>query len=482
MNKNVKAPNIASNAILNAFRYILKIILPLITFPYVTRVLHPENYGKVTYCASIISYFALIASLGVNEYAVREGAAYRNDREKISKFASQIFSIQICSTLCSYILLIIMLLIWNEECDYKQIIVIQSIGILLTTMGVEWLYTIYEDFKYITIRSFIVQIISICAIYLLIKSTNDYKVYAAISTGAAGAGYLFNFFHSKKYINLRFTMEMEIKKHIKPIVILFCNVALISIYLNSDKTILGMLKGNESVGLYEVSVKIYSMVKGVLNAVVLVALPRLSAYLSEERYDDYVSLANKSLSAQLIVMFPAITGLFMISRDVVGLMAGSEYLGAVSSLRILSIAMIFAVFANFYVYVIMMSQKMDKQILMATVLSAVLNIGLNFVIIPFMDLNGAALTTLLAEFVVATIGFWFCHIKVPVHIPFRLVSCTAIGCVEIVLVCKLFESVFDSMFFNVAIKIVVSAILYGVTQLFFNRKYMTSLLKKTINM
>ena len=473
-----KKSNIGINAALNAFRYIMKIVLPLLTFPYVTRVLMPTNYGKVNYCASIISYFALIGTLGSNEYAVREGVAFRDNRDKMEMFASQIFTIEIISTTFSYLLICIFLAIWHADHDYKQIFLIQSISILLTTLGIEWIYTIYEDFAYITLRSFLVQIISIVLVFLLIQNKNDYKLYAAISTVAVGAGNIFNFVHARKYISLKLTKSVDLKKHIKPILILFCNVALISIYLNSDKTLLGILIGDEAVGLYEVSVKIYTMIKGVLNAIVLVSLPRLSSYLRNNKYEHYNKLASKTLSSQFIILFPVIVGLYMVSREVILLIAGEQYMAANSSLRILSIALLFAVFANFYAYVIMMSQRMDKQILIATVLSAVLNITLNMIAIPKWGISGAALTTLLAELSVTLLGVYFCKGRIRISIRKQIIIGTAIGCFGIILICEVVDQFAINLVYKLLIKIFGSVLFYSIIQIIINRSFIKSIFKE----
>ena len=130
-----KKPSLVKNSVVNVIRYLLKILLPMVTFSYVVRVLNPENYGKINFCYSIIGYFLLLAGLGINEYAIREGAAFRNDREKISRFSSQIFTIGMISTAVSYVLLIILLAIGFIGDDYKMILAIQSLSIIMTTIG-----------------------------------------------------------------------------------------------------------------------------------------------------------------------------------------------------------------------------------------------------------------------------------------------------------------------------------------------------------
>lgn len=458
--EQTRKPSLVKNSIVNVIRYVLKILLPMITFPYVTRVLLPENYGKVNFCFSIIGYFILLAGLGINEYAIREGAAHRENRKDMGKFSSQIFTIGLISTLISYLLLAGFLFLGAIEKDYKIILAIQSLSLILTTLGVEWIYTIYEDFTYITIRSFIVQIISIICIFLFVKNENDYYIYAAITVGSTGLGYLINFIHARKYVDLRTTAKPDLKKHLKPILILFCNAALISVYIYSDKVILGIFLGDESVGIYEVSVKIYMMIKGALNAMVLVTMPRLSAYLRENKNEEYLSLAGKTLNSQIIVACPAAFGLFMISGNVVRIFAGDEYLKATDSLRILSIALLFAVLANIYVYVLMITQRMDKQILYATIFSSLLNIVLNIILIPLWGINVAAYTTLLSELSVAIIGVWCCRKKVPVRLSVKAVAGTVIGCACIVAVCLALSQFGLSLILDTALKVIISAVLY----------------------
>ena len=141
------------NIILNALKTMASIIFPLITFPYVSRILQAENIGKVQFAASIISYFSLLASLGISMYAIREGSAIRDDKEKLEKFCSQIFSFNVLSTIVAYIGIIILLIFMKREAEYKYLIIIQSMTIVFTTLGVDWINSIFEDFKYITIRS-----------------------------------------------------------------------------------------------------------------------------------------------------------------------------------------------------------------------------------------------------------------------------------------------------------------------------------------
>lgn len=157
------------NAFLNGLRSVLNLIFPLITFPYISRVLSVNGIGIYNFSNTYIGYFILIAGLGIATYAVREGAKYRDNKEQIEEFSSEVFSINILATVIAYILLLLSLVIFKNLNNYVACILIFSIQILFTTLGTEWIYTIYEDYTYITIRSIIFKILSIILLFIFVK-------------------------------------------------------------------------------------------------------------------------------------------------------------------------------------------------------------------------------------------------------------------------------------------------------------------------
>ena len=146
----LKQKSLKLNMVLNATRGILSVLFPLITFPYISRVLGVENIGRYNYANSIISYFILLAGLGIEKYAIRDGAAYRENKEMMSRFSNEMFTINVLSTLVSYILLTAVLFAFPGIKRYWILLIILSFQIILKTIGVDWLYSIYEDYLYIT--------------------------------------------------------------------------------------------------------------------------------------------------------------------------------------------------------------------------------------------------------------------------------------------------------------------------------------------
>ncbi|MDM0906267.1 flippase [Clostridium perfringens] len=403
-----KKKSVSVNAILNVLKTCLSIIFPLITFPYISRVLMPENVGKINFASSINSYFMLFAGLGVSIYAIREGARIRNTKYEIDKFASEVFSINIISTIISYILLFIMLIYFYNLEDYRILILIYSIQIIFTTISVEWIYSIFEDYLYITLRTFFIQVISLILMFLFVKTQSDYIKYVIICVFSASAMNIFNFIHARKYCKIAFTINIDWKKHLFPIIVLFANSIAILIYVESDTTLLGLLCGNYEVGLYSVSVKIYKIVKQAINAIVIVSIPRISYYLAQEEIEKYYNLLNRMLEGIIIICFPIIIILIIYASDVIKIISGISYLEASTSLRILSCAIIFSLVASFIANAVLIPNRKENVVLVATIISALANFILNLILIPLWKQNAAALTTLIAEgitFLICIISF-----------------------------------------------------------------------------
>ena len=330
------------NAILNVIRQLSTLVFPLITFPYVTRILQSENYGKINYSSSINSYFALIAALGFSLYAMREGAGLRDNKKDFTNFANQIFTLNIGSTIVAILLELIFLLFWKGKIEYKILMAIYCVGYICSTLGVEWICNIYEDYLYITIRTIIIQILSMILLFTLVHNSNDFYIYAMIQVFSSSAGYIFSFFYVRKYTRLKLVRVQNWKKHFLPILILFSNSALVSIYLNSDVTILGTFKGDAVVGIYTVAVNIYSIVKNCLNAINGVTIPRLTYYIRTNNKKDFKILADNVFKMVITLGIPALTGLFLLSDNAIIIISGESYLGASTALKILSIALIMA--------------------------------------------------------------------------------------------------------------------------------------------
>lgn len=462
----MKKRSLGANAILNGMRSVLNLIFPLITFPYVSRVLSVSGMGIYNFSTTYINYFILIAGLGIATYAVREGAKYRDDKEKISIFSSQIFSINMFSTLIAYILLLGSLIVFGNLHNYISCILILSIQILFTTMGTEWIYTIYEDYAYITIRSIIFKVLSIILLFVLVKSADDYLWYAGITVFANVGSNILNYIHAKSLCNIKIVRlkKTNWKYHLKPILIIFATSAAVTIYVSSDTTILGLIKSDYAVGIYSTSVKIYTMVSTLISSILLVTVPRLAMLLGKRKTKEYNQVLGNVIGTLSILAFPAIIGLIMLSKEIVLIIAGEKYLASVNSLRIISWAMLFSTFSFVFNQCVLIPAKREAKSLRNTLITAVINVVLNFILIPIWSYDGTSLSTVIAEFVVMMLNGWSAKdIIKPLLFSKKIINnivSSIIGCTGIVLICWLCDKGWNSLILKTLFSIILSVIIY----------------------
>lgn len=455
-----KEKSIGVNALLNGLKTILSVIFPLITYPYAARVLQVENMGKVNFSNSVVSYFVLIAGLGIATYAIREGARVRDSKENLEAFSSEMFSINIISVVISVIALVIVVVAVPKFHSYIPLIAVQSLAIFGNLIGVTWLYSIVEDYAYITVRSLVVHIIALVLMFLFVHNESDYVLYAATTVIANAGANIFNFLHAKKYVKIHLTRNLNLKKHLKPIMIIFASTVTTTIYVNSDKTILGFLSDEFHVGLYSTSVNVYTVLKSCIAAVILVALPRLSNYLATNHKKEYEKTAIDIFKMFMMILLPVMVGIFVTSDAVIEIIAGASYAEAATSLRILSVSLAFSMIATYYTNAVLLPMKQETVVLKGTIMSAVLNIVLNFVLIGTFKQNGAAFTTLLAEVLMCVYQYFYVRKVLRIKVSLRYVISLLMGCVGIIIVSAVCNAFLTSFIVNLFVKILMSIIVY----------------------
>lgn len=461
----MRKKSIKINALLNLIKQVMQIVFPVITVPYITRVLLPDNYGKINFGNSIISYISLIAGLGISNYAIREGSLIREDREKLTSFSRQVFSINLCSTALSYCILAVLLLFVPYFYEYRLLLIIQGVAVLFTTLGADWINSIEEDYLYLTVRYVVLHVISLVLMFVLVKKPEDYYIYALITLVTSVGANLMNIFYIRRYVIISFTFRIDWKSHLLPILILFGNSIAMTIYVSSDVTMLGFFKGATEVGIYSVSTKIYSIIKQVLNAVLVVSIPRLCSYVGMNSFCDFRNLGKKILSALISLMFPLLAGIIVFRKDAVYLAGGANYLGASGSLLILSLATAFALIATFFSSCVLMPLRKERHILKGTIISALLNVVLNLFFIPQLGGLGAAITTLISEIFVAVYFWWLSRNEGYFFLDKRIICLSFFGSIIVGIISWMIKNAVNSFFVYFPISVTCSLMVYGAIQI-----------------
>lgn len=482
MSKSIKA-----NATLNAVKTLVNILFPLITFKYASEVIMADNLGKVNFSHSIISYFSLFADFGILTYAAREGAKYRDTKKDFELFSSEIMTINLITVLLSYVLLAILIVCWGKLESYKWILIVQSFIIVFTALGATWVNVAFEDFKSLLYRTLFVQVVSLVLLFVLVKSREDYLKYALISVIAQSGGYLLNFFYLKKYRKFGFSFKFSIFRHIKPLLIIFCTSVAVTVYVNSDITMIGLFKTDKDVALYSVAVKIYTVIKAVFSAILLVEIPRLTNLYYKKDIKAFQKLALDTFKYLIVLVLPVIALSYLLSQDMILFISTEEFLDANGTFQVLCFAIAASLFATFLTNVLILPQGLEIGALYATLVSAFMNVCLNIFFIPYMGILGTAYTTVIAEVAVCAILYVFVYLKNKSSLDF-ITSKVALKCFIQVLISLIplyilgyiLIDCFNTFFIRLFMLPVICGLIYIGSMLMLKNEVMDEILKQCL--
>ncbi len=388
--------SVKKNSIFNILTKVLGMLFPMITFPYASRILLPDGLGKINFANSVIDIFVLFAGLGIGSYAVREAAKVRDDRKALSKFVTEVVIINFFSTLIAFAILGIALALSTKLQDYRTLLLIASSRILLATFGINWLFEAHEEFRYITRRTFAFQLISIAFLFAFVRSPKDIDNYMAFTVLSAAGANVCNFIYARKFFDFTFAEGLQIKKHIRPIFILFASALAASTYMIMDKTMIGIMRTDAEVGYYAAASKIGRLFILLLTAINSVSLPRLSYYMENDK-EKYNSLLNNTANVLQALSMPIAVGLALLARSVIILFCGKNYESAITCMQILSATVFVTTLNTVITDLVIVARRKNKYVLYPVVLGACVNFVMNFILIPRYGITGAAIASITSE-------------------------------------------------------------------------------------
>jgi len=404
---DVRKPSIKINFVLNFLRVFSAAIVGLLTMPYISRVLGAEYLGKVEYVFTIINYFVLFSALGIPMYGIREVSKKRNNVRELYKLVYELYLILFITTVISYIIILIMINL-SVFANYRDLIIIMSAMVFLSNIGAEWYFQGVENQKFITIRYIAVRFFVFILIFLLIKKSEDYRIYAfllvVLGFGANIINFVFLSFNLyKQKIKLK---DLNLLKHLKPIFTIFLATVSINIYLQLDNFLIGSISGDKFVGYYAMANKLIRYSISFITVIGSVMLPRLSFLFLNDRsqYDSYL---KKSLHLMMILSIPCSAYFFIFSNNIISFMGGSEFEPAMLTMQILSPLCIIVSIAYFFGFLILYPQGLEKIYTKATFFSAIFSVVINFYFIKHYQQNGAAVIAVLSELLAVLFMFYY---------------------------------------------------------------------------
>ena len=388
------------NFIMNFLLSVSSFIFPLITFPYVSRVLTADGVGAVSFAISFVSYFTLVASLGIPVYGIRACAEVRNDKDKLYTVAQELLIINIVTTLLTVAVYICSIQIIPRLAEDKILFYICGLNIVLNALGSNWFFQAIEQFSYITIRSLALKLISLILLFVLVHGASDYLIYAGITVIAAVGSCILNFFRMLRLGVLKKRRKYSFRRHLKPALILFAQSATVSVYTNLDTVMLGMMRGNNDVGYYYVATQIKQIFLMLITSFSNVLLPRMTSFATEGKNEKFYSTMATGLNFSLFISLPIAFMFAIIGEDLIFVIAGSGYLESVLPAKILLFALIVIGLTQVIGIQVLTPLKQENKVFLSVAFGAITNVFLNLILIPRLGVVGVAVATLVAETVV----------------------------------------------------------------------------------
>lgn len=406
--------NFAYKSILTLSSYLMNFV----TFPYVSRVLGVERIGLVNFVDNTVSYFLLFATLGINILGVREIATVKSNLDERNQVFSNLLGMNLCFSLITLVVYLVCVMAIPQLRQYEELFYIGTSKIIFTVFLVEWFFTGIEHFRYITLRSIAIKSLYVVAVFVCIRSRDDYELYFIMTMAVVVINALVNMAYVRRFVSVK-CQELLSERFYKKNLMLGVYSIMTSMYLTFNVMFLGFVSNNVEVGYYTTAFKLYSVILGFFSAFTNVMLPRMSALLSNGEKESFQRLASKSFYTMCIFCIPIIVCSIILAPQLVYVLSGEGYEGAVLPMRIIMPAALFVGMAQVLAVQILTPMKCDKILLAASIIGACVGLLLNLLLVPHIHSVGTAVVLLCSEIVVTvTYIVYVVHYKV-VRIPFN---------------------------------------------------------------
>lgn len=437
--------NFAYKSVLTLSNY----MIAFITFPYISRVLGVERIGLVNFVDNTVGYFLLFATMGVNLLGVREIAAVKDNPEERNQVFSKILGLNLLFTTGTLLVYFILVTALPQLNQYAVLFYIGAAKILCTAFIAEWFFTGIEDFRYITLRSLIIKMAYVAGVFLLVRTLEDYKLYFVLTVAIVILNAAVNTIYLSRFVSVRWRKLLG-REYLKQNCILGIYTIMTSMYLTFNVMYLGLVSDNMQVGYYTTAFKVYMVVLGLFSAFTNVMLPRMSALLTSGEQQRFQQLVDKSFRVMCTFSIPMIACSMILAPQIIEVLSGTGYEGAITPMRIIMPAAFFVGIAQILAMQIFAPMKCDKVLFMASMIGAIVSLLLNFALISIWQSIGSAFTLLCAEIVVTTIYWAWATRRNIVTIPFRHIGQNMALAVPCIAICRLCQYYLENPFAIIA--------------------------------
>ena len=457
--------SVKKNAVYNILLAVSQVLLPLVTFPYISRILLPTGVGTYTFVDSYTQYFVLVAALGIPIYGMREIAKAKVNYEERSAVFSELLSIHFLVSLVVFSLYVTSFFLLPQLSGYRAMFWVGSTLLFSNVFVMEWFFQGMEQFPFITIRTLAIRLLTVVAIFVFIRTEEDTFLYYAINCISVAVNALVNCWFAKGFIKFSFR-GLHLKRHLRPLFYIFSTGLVSSVYTLLDSVILGFLTNTEQVGFYTTAVKLSKILIMILVAFTTVLVPPLALAYKEQRYTDANVLLSKSFNYVVFISVPLSMGIFVIAKPLILLFSGDNFLPAVTSLKILSPTVLIIGLSYVFGQQIINATGNERYFLRCTMIGMLISLLLNMLLIPYIQQMGAAITNLTVELTVMLLLIYVALQKVPFNPQWANLLKAVIACLPFFLISYWVENMHWPLLFQLISIIIASGATYILIQYF----------------
>lgn len=380
---------------------ILKMILPLITAPYIARVLGRENVGIYSYTYTIANYFVVFAMLGLEQYGSRCIAKCRDNRDERDIVFSELLTVHFFVSVLTLLIYIVYAVFFSG--DYKTYLLIQGLFVGSAVFDVNWFFFGIEKFRITVIRNTAIKLITVACIFAFVHDKSDLWKYVLISSAGVLISQIILWRYIPKYARYRHVLVKKCIGHLKPLLLLFAAVVAAHIYRAIDKLMLGWFNQLGDLGCYEYADKLIRMPLSIITALGTVMLSRMSHLFAKNDKRNASKLLDSSALFVVFISFAMAFGLAGIAPEFIPVFLGEEYVEGIYLLMILAITIPLIGWNNFVRTQLLIPMQKDIVYTKAVTAGALVNVLVNIVLIHFYSARGAAIATIISYTVVLII-------------------------------------------------------------------------------
>lgn len=462
---NSTTQNVKKNLGWNILLTISGYLFPMLTFPYVTRILGPANLGTVNFTLSVVDFAILFSTLGMWSVGIRYISQFSDDPAKRSNVFSNLVSIHLVLSFIIAVVYVSLVVILPNLSEYRKLLFVGTSKIILGVFLVEWLFEGMQDFRYVTLRTLAIRMLYVLSVFLFVRDSNDYDIYFYETIAMTFVNAIVNWRYAHNYVTFKFSLSGS-KMYLFPLFSMGLNGILLSFYNTFNVLFLGLVSGNASVGYFTTATKLYAIILSVISAYNNVFIPYQNSIFARGEYEKFSSSISKSMAIVCKLSIPVIIGSVIVAPELIWVIAGPGYEKAILPFRIIMVQVFFVGCDQILENQILLTYKKFKNILTCTVITTALSALILFLFVPIYGEIAAAVAVAIPHIAEFVLLYYYSHKCISFEFTFKGCIINILYCIPIAVICYFCQHLFTNQLLILVVSFFVSVIYYILIQLF----------------